>query len=174
MNSKCYKVFNSKKSQRDAAATCASLSAQLPTINNKDENEFLRGKNPGYLIISLTDVKKEGSFLWANGKAAGYTNWNKARPDNYHNEDCVVQQKDGLWEDQDCVKHKHPFMCEKFPEHVCKIGAKSYKDGGRFNKAATCEQCTCVVGNEVCAAPECKACPGGSVPVMQEGQCCPR
>jgi len=40
--------------------------------------------------IGLTDVDEEGQFIWLDGSAAEYTNWNSGEPNNWSgNENCT-------------------------------------------------------------------------------------
>ena len=64
------------------------LGGHLATVNDADENEYLRASVLGYDgidrrgWIGFNDVASEGQFVWASGEAAGYTNWNGGEPNN--------------------------------------------------------------------------------------------
>lgn len=84
-----------------------SLGGNLVTINDAAENEYVRstisnfGGVPRVLWIGLNDVAVENTFVWADGSALGYTNWNAGEPNNVGNEDYVlmVDPTTGKWND---------------------------------------------------------------------------
>ena len=68
------------------AAAQERLGAHLVTINNEDENSFIRNSvlnfdgNDRNGWIGLTDRDAEGSFIWTNNEPVGYTNWIPGEP----------------------------------------------------------------------------------------------
>jgi hypothetical protein len=71
-----------------AEATAQALGSHLVTINDADENEWIR-LNFGNLLgtdrriwIGLNDAAVEGAFVWADGTPVSYTNWNPGEPNN--------------------------------------------------------------------------------------------
>lgn len=71
-----------------AEATAVTLGSHLVTIDDADENEWIR-LNFGNLLgvdrriwIGYSDLAVEGSFVWADGTPNGYTNWNSGEPNN--------------------------------------------------------------------------------------------
>ena len=60
----------------DAQAKAADEAAHLVTITSEAEQIWLEGVfGPGPYWIGLTDVLKEGEWLWETGELVAYTNW---------------------------------------------------------------------------------------------------
>ncbi len=60
-----------------------SLGAHLVTINDAAENQFVRSAFPATALwLGLNDVASEGNFVWADGSASAYRNWNAFEPNN--------------------------------------------------------------------------------------------
>lgn len=71
-----------------AETTAQALGSHLVTINDAEENEWIRltfGNLLGVdrrIWIGFTDVATEGTFAWADGSPVTYTNWNPGEPNN--------------------------------------------------------------------------------------------
>ncbi|XP_041363357.1 echinoidin-like [Gigantopelta aegis] len=69
-------------------------------------------RNDGRMWIGLTDVLKEGSFVWTDGSTLDWTNWAKGEPNSYGgDEDCVLQTDRG-WIDVSCTAAPYQFVCK--------------------------------------------------------------
>ncbi|HYE61012.1 MAG TPA: lectin-like protein [Phycisphaerales bacterium] len=100
----------------DARAKAAALGGSIVTINDADENEWVRANMANYngvprrLWIGLTDENAEGTYEWMNGEPVTYTNWqlSTAQPDNHLGRDAVngedyvemITPALGEWNDQ--------------------------------------------------------------------------
>ena len=60
--------------------------------------------------IGLNDYAVEGSFVWTDGSAPAYTDWNDREPSNGPNEDCVRLWRED-WMDTACYR-QIPYICE--------------------------------------------------------------
>jgi Ca2+-binding RTX toxin-like protein len=102
-NDKYYTLSNAG-SWSQAQAQAASLAANLVTVNNAAENQFLVNTFGGTeaLWIGFADEATEGVFEWANGEAVAYTNWAPGEPNNAGNEDYAEFNIDGAgkWNDR--------------------------------------------------------------------------
>ncbi|XP_072042492.1 uncharacterized protein [Amphiura filiformis] len=93
----------------EARSDCQARGATLTSVRDEAEQRFLtdlvRSDNVN-VWIGLSDVVTEGSWIWDDGTAYGYTNWAPQQPDNYlGNDDCVhFRHGDdvGLWNDYPC------------------------------------------------------------------------
>lgn len=85
----------------------ASLGGDLVTINNADENEWIRTNLANYngvpqlVWIGLSDRNSEGNYEWQDGAPFGYANWAAGEPNDLGNEDYVmmVDPATGQWND---------------------------------------------------------------------------
>ena len=79
-----------------------SLQGHLVVINSKAENDFVYsmvrryatllgtasdGGGATYIWLGGNDANIEGRWSWGNGEPFAYTNWGRAEPDNYLNQD---------------------------------------------------------------------------------------
>ncbi|MFN0136650.1 MAG: lectin-like protein [Phycisphaerae bacterium] len=87
-------------------ARAQNLGGDLVTINDFDENEFIRTQvlqfdgadRRGW--IGLTDQAAEGDFRWLTGEPVTFTNWSGGEPNNSGGvEDVVEMFGNGLWND---------------------------------------------------------------------------
>ena len=97
----------------DARILCESAGGHLLVINNKQENDYIKGLINESVILGLTDSNtddyadddnnsnsQEGNFTWVNGDPLTYTNWNSYEPNNYRgNEDYTEMYTNGRWND---------------------------------------------------------------------------
>lgn len=69
----------------EAENQAIQLGGHLVTINNREEELWLRGQfgTNAYLWIGFNDIGSEGNWQWASGEAASYTNWWTGEPNNH-------------------------------------------------------------------------------------------
>ena len=87
-------------SWKDAQAKAVAEDAYLVSINNAAEQQWLLevfGTNRYW--IGLTDIAKEGEWLWTSGEPVTYTNWAPYRPINADksNDNYVFTDLYGEW-----------------------------------------------------------------------------
>ena len=101
-----------------AQATCEALGANLITIDDAFENNFIAGEplpgpNLGFWI-GANDIASEGTFAWADGTPWAFSNWLTGEPNDANgNEDCTVWA--GTWNDVPCSDNSFAFICEGAP-----------------------------------------------------------
>ena len=103
--SSCYRLTTSASGWSTANAEAASLGGWLAAIGSVQENVAARafvdatfvGNNQ--FFIGFTDAATEGTFVWSNGQAVTYTNWNAFEPNNAGNEDVTEMLSNGSWND---------------------------------------------------------------------------
>lgn len=92
-----------------AESDAVSLGGHLVTINDADENEWVRANVLGFDgadrrgWIGFNDVANEGAFVWSSGEASTYTNWNGGEPNNSGGVEHYTEMfgsGTGLWNDQ--------------------------------------------------------------------------
>jgi len=100
---KKYRWIKERKTQQAAQAYAESLGGHLAVINSAAEDEFVYslvseaalddlgvandGGGVAYVWLGGNDAESEGNWNWVNGEAFQYTNWGRAEPDNYLNQD---------------------------------------------------------------------------------------
>ncbi|XP_009996431.1 PREDICTED: mannose-binding protein C-like [Chaetura pelagica] len=93
---------------------CAQAGSVLASPMNEAENtalkDLMRPSKNAYLGIS--DEQTESTFIYLNGGAITYTNWKAGEPNNANNEDCVVIQDSGKWNDISCSDSHALIICE--------------------------------------------------------------
>ncbi|XP_026011319.1 ladderlectin-like [Astatotilapia calliptera] len=121
-NGRCYKYVATPKSWSDAEFYCLSQGAHLVSIHNMEEDNFvrslIRNSDPDERAtwIGLSDIHREGRWMWSDGSVVDFFNWKKGEPNNRGNEDCVTRNYRTIkqWNDWPCssscasvcLKHK--------------------------------------------------------------------
>uniref|UniRef100_I3J0W6 C-type lectin domain-containing protein n=1 Tax=Oreochromis niloticus TaxID=8128 RepID=I3J0W6_ORENI len=95
-NGRCYKYVATHMSWADAELYCVSQRANLVSIHSEEEEEFVKSliKNfdhaEGWTWIGLSDIHKEGRWMWSDGCAVSFAYWHVGQPDNGgKNQHCV-------------------------------------------------------------------------------------
>jgi len=104
------------KSWQAARDFCKSLGSDLLVIESPDENAWIAAQNVSNPWIGINDIQNEGQFVWLDGEAAPFTDWNDGEPnDSGGAEDCGVlytgEASRGAWNDAKCA-NEYPFVCE--------------------------------------------------------------
>ncbi|XP_047200502.1 macrophage mannose receptor 1 [Hippoglossus stenolepis] len=114
----CYRLFHNvdwslKKSWGAAHEDCVSRGADLVSIHNQEEEEFLSLYSKGSSKwIGLKHNPTEGGHSWSDGSPLSHTNWGPGEPNNHEDrEDCVemVSSPNGTfswWNDLNCDAHQ--------------------------------------------------------------------
>lgn len=114
-----YTFFAARKTWLDAQHSCAELGQNLVSIQDADEELFLKAQAPtSSWWIGYNDRAKEGTWVWPDG-ASSYTNWRLGEPNDLNgNEDCAVgnapvqgSQPAGKWNDLPCSDYVS-YFCE--------------------------------------------------------------
>jgi len=97
---KFYYLSNASFLPGDAFTHADLNGGNIVSINNAAENKFLDDAvSINNVLIGLTDLEVEGKFIWENGEALTYTNWNTNEPNNSGNEDYTELYGGGKWND---------------------------------------------------------------------------
>ncbi|XP_061111971.1 lactose-binding lectin l-2-like [Conger conger] len=92
---RCFKYISEKKSWADPEMNCLLLGGKLASVCCEEDQKFQveLQKHSGTIEpfwIGLSDVHKEGTWLWSDGTAVYYRNSASGEPSNLNEEDCVV------------------------------------------------------------------------------------
>ncbi|XP_035860995.1 lactose-binding lectin l-2-like [Sander lucioperca] len=119
-NGRCYKYVATHLTWADAELHCVSEGGNLVSIHSLEEENFIKSliKNfdhaQGFTWIGLSDIHKEGTWMWSDGSRVDFDFWNSGQPDNAHGlEHCVHNNhgKDLKWNDRPCSV-TYPSVCE--------------------------------------------------------------
>ncbi|XP_030643636.1 C-type lectin domain family 4 member F-like [Chanos chanos] len=114
-----YYISTEERSWNESRQDCTKQGADLVTINNKEEQDFLLSVVKSTVWIGLTDRDTEGVWKWVDGTALNTGYWDEGQPntggDNDH-EDCTAsyQKNNRLnsWRDASCST-SFSWVCEK-------------------------------------------------------------
>lgn len=110
-NGRCYKFFATHLTWADAELSCVSQGANLVSIQNVEEDDFvsllIRNFDPaqGYTWIGLSDLHREGGWMWSDGSPVDFLRWTNGQPDNGRAEEHCVHKNYGAqlgWNDNIC------------------------------------------------------------------------
>ncbi|NXJ41051.1 MBL protein, partial [Ciconia maguari] len=92
---------------------CAKAGSAFASPRNEAENTALKDLRPSkQAYMGISDEQTEGRFMYLNGRAVTYRNWNAGEPNNRKNEDCAVIQDSGKWNDVNCPNSHALIICE--------------------------------------------------------------
>ncbi|XP_030259767.1 lactose-binding lectin l-2-like isoform X1 [Sparus aurata] len=87
-NGRCYKYVATDLTFADAELQCLSEGANLVSIHSPEEKDFVSFliKNfdsaQGHTWIGLSDILKEGRWMWTDGSVVDFVFWHAGQPDN--------------------------------------------------------------------------------------------
>ncbi|WP_298897334.1 HYR domain-containing protein [uncultured Psychroserpens sp.] len=104
INNKAYYLSDATFTPQDAFADALVQGGFVGTIRNSSDNDLLVNAistigAAGNVLIGFNDLTTEGDFVWQSGDSATFNNWNGGEPNNAGNEDYVVVQSNGGWND---------------------------------------------------------------------------
>lgn len=118
-----YKVYPEWMTWQQARDRCLTLGGRLAVVRDRDTNDFLTGlvrdakKEEAWL--GATDEVKEGKWVWVDGSAMVYTNWDTAvqQPDNKDGAEHYLILRAGVfgkWSDQPNISTQFTpgFICQ--------------------------------------------------------------
>ena len=103
----------------NARSNCLAYGYRMASVDDAQENAWLNGRAVAHLggvtvWHGYNDIASEDVWVWENGSASGYTNWNAGEPNNSGNEDCAQMYPSGLWNDDPC-DNTFAYVCETEP-----------------------------------------------------------
>ncbi|KAK9962411.1 hypothetical protein ABG768_007780 [Culter alburnus] len=115
---RCYKYISQPANWIRAERNCQSLGANLASVHNKLENNFLLSLLPTPSTrswVGAHDGVQDGQWLWSDGTVFGYTNWCSGEPNNHQQpENCleINFSTNRCWNDARC-SDSMSFICAK-------------------------------------------------------------
>ena len=113
--SHCYRFYQEQLTWSDAKARCEREGGDLTSIHSAEENQFLATiSQNAYTWIGGNDLDTEGTFVWSDGSAWDFTQWEAGEPNNSGDQDCALTGFQGraVWDDSHCTR-KLSFICKK-------------------------------------------------------------
>ena len=87
--------------QQQAYQACSAVVGPMPT----DLNDFGNADaTPHGCWIGLADLSQEGRFVWSDGSATDFLNWEPGQPDNYRMDGSETPNEGGVAGDEDVVE----------------------------------------------------------------------
>ncbi|XP_015229618.1 PREDICTED: lactose-binding lectin l-2-like [Cyprinodon variegatus] len=123
---RCYKYVGRQMTWADAELHCLSEGGNLVSIHSLEEHNFvnfmIKSFDPSqtFTWIGLSDIHKEGSWMWSDGSKVDFRYWDAGQPDNAGgNEHCGHTNMFTFhkWNDYVC-SNTYAFVCAK--EKDCK------------------------------------------------------
>uniref|UniRef100_A0A087XAN7 C-type lectin domain-containing protein n=1 Tax=Poecilia formosa TaxID=48698 RepID=A0A087XAN7_POEFO len=120
-NGRCYKYIATKMTWADAELYCRSVDSNLVSIHSLEEHNFVNAMIKSYdptqafTWIGLSDLHKEGSWMWSDGSKMDFLLWDEGQPDNAgENENCghTNMYTHYKWNDYVCSL-TFSFVCKK-------------------------------------------------------------
>lgn len=115
IGNKIFKTSGSEKSFADAQEVCRQAGGQLASPRSFAENTAIQQLITAYnkaAFLSMTDVRKEGTFVYPTEESLVYSNWAPGEPNNNGgSENCVEIFTNGQWNDKSCGE-KRLVVCE--------------------------------------------------------------
>lgn len=118
-NGRCYKYVAARMTWADAELHCVSEGANLVSIHSIDEHNFvnslIKNFDPArtFTWIGLSDVHKEGGWMWSDGSKVNFVFWDVGQPDNAGGQEhCGHTNKapEFKWNDCPCSEPR-AFVC---------------------------------------------------------------
>jgi hypothetical protein len=116
---RCYKPVKTEATWQQAEDACVAWGGHLASVGSLAETYAVRdaalwtcqGQN---YLIGLNDIAEEGKFAWNDGSSASYTYWNAGEPNDFNNnEDIVEATLDGKWNDSAADYKAACYVCER-------------------------------------------------------------
>ncbi|KAK9517700.1 hypothetical protein VZT92_023046 [Zoarces viviparus] len=118
-NGRCYKYLATDMTWADAEIHCVGEGANLVSIHSLQEQKFVKfliknfDPSEAWTWIGLSDIHKEGTWMWSDGSSANFFFWHSGEPNNFKGrEDCVHTNfgREIKWNDEPC-SHRLQFVC---------------------------------------------------------------
>uniref|UniRef100_A0A672Y6D3 C-type lectin domain-containing protein n=1 Tax=Sphaeramia orbicularis TaxID=375764 RepID=A0A672Y6D3_9TELE len=115
---RCYKYVATHATWADAELYCVSQRANLVSIHSH-EHDFIQtliqnfDHAQGWTWIGLSDIHKEGTWMWSDGCPVDFVLWENGQPDNAHEIEHCVHKNFGeslKWNDDACSE-TFPSVC---------------------------------------------------------------
>uniref|UniRef100_A0A8C1ZCU1 C-type lectin domain-containing protein n=1 Tax=Cyprinus carpio TaxID=7962 RepID=A0A8C1ZCU1_CYPCA len=111
--SSLYFLSSETKSWSGSRKYCTDKKADLISINNQEEQDFVKNISGGKLVwIGLTDTDVEGTWKWVDRSNMTFRFWETGQQNNKE-EDCALSHSPG-WADFPCGD-RYNWICEKTP-----------------------------------------------------------
>uniref|UniRef100_A0A913IBL3 C-type lectin domain-containing protein n=1 Tax=Strongyloides stercoralis TaxID=6248 RepID=A0A913IBL3_STRER len=119
----CWLFVYSKVTWEEAKKSCNNDNANLVTIYNKDDKQFLDNYSQNIdFWIGLNDLQKNGSFVWDQKNSvslplteSSYVSWGPKQPNLSYQ--CVYNKNNYGWMTGNCLEERY-YVCIKNPHNL--------------------------------------------------------
>ncbi|XP_052437528.1 galactose-specific lectin nattectin-like [Carassius gibelio] len=112
----CYKFFSQAVNWATAEKNCLSLDANLASVHNKIQQDFLLSLVPSSSTrcwFGTHDGEQDGQWFWTDGTPFDFTYWAPGQPDNLNVENCgEFNFENNRWNDAACLTSLS-YVCAK-------------------------------------------------------------
>ncbi|XP_065145813.1 ladderlectin-like [Paramisgurnus dabryanus] len=113
----CYKFFSQSVNWATAEKNCQSVDANLASVRNTLENNFLLNLVPATTRawIGAHDGEIDGQWLWTDGSQFDFTNWCSGEPNNNSGAESCLEinfYTNRCWNDIYCA-NTMSYICAK-------------------------------------------------------------
>ncbi|XP_032386881.1 lactose-binding lectin l-2-like [Etheostoma spectabile] len=117
-NGRCYKYVATRLTWADAELYCVSQGSNLVSIHSLEEDHFIKAlitnfdHAQGFTWIGLSDIHKEGRWMWSDGCIVDFVNWYTGEPNNMAGREHCAHNNygDWKWNDHQCSS-TFPSVC---------------------------------------------------------------
>ena len=100
---------------------CKDYNGFLPEPKSKAENDFLHQLTTGSKVpLGLNDKHREDHWVYdSDGTNVKYNQWKPNQPTNIKNENCVMMEESGDWDDVACNTNVTYKTSDKHENLIC-------------------------------------------------------
>lgn len=124
---KWYKLYQEKRNWDVALEKCKNDGGRLVTIPDEATNQFVFALAGGTAVwLGATDRAVEGQWIWPDGAAMTFRNFNDDQPNDRTNKarNCLMMLKNGFWDDVHGKGLSMAYLCE-WPDKPGDLAAAS-------------------------------------------------
>ncbi|XP_036592412.1 pulmonary surfactant-associated protein D-like [Trichosurus vulpecula] len=115
VGNKIFKTSGFEGNFDKATKSCKAAGGTVASPRDEAENKAVQKIVSRYgkaAFLGMTDIQKEGKFVYPTGDPLGYSNWEPGEPNNKGGgENCIEIFSNGKWNDKPC-EEPHLIICE--------------------------------------------------------------
>ncbi|KAI4900981.1 hypothetical protein NFI96_011888 [Prochilodus magdalenae] len=106
--SRCFRIFTEAAAWMDSEYTCMTMGGHLASVHSDEEYTFIQDlvlntiNSSSPVWLGATDALQDGVWVWTDGSAFNYNNWNYGLPDAAYSSNCLLLNFPVNWNNVDC------------------------------------------------------------------------